>query len=89
MVPCPNKIVLCDTTSALSIEKGRTPVRGLRPKFRPFVIVAKLSIPITFRDCFLLMSHFASVKFCELFSGGNNFERRSFRQIAARVRQAR
>ena len=57
IVPCPSKIMLSNTTSALSIKKGTAPIRGLRPKSRPFVVVAKLSVPITFRDYSLPMSH--------------------------------
>lgn len=44
-VPCPNKIVLSDAASALSIKRGRTPVRGVAAQVLPFVIVAKLSVP--------------------------------------------
>jgi len=43
--PCPSKIMLSNTTSALSIKRGCAPIRGLRSKSRPFVIVAKLSVP--------------------------------------------
>jgi hypothetical protein len=58
--PCPSKIMLSDTTSALSISKGRAPVRGLRSKTCPFIVVAKLAVPVTFCECFLRISHFAS-----------------------------
>jgi len=47
IVPCPSKIMLSDTTSALSISKGRAPVRGLRSKTCPLIVVAKLAVPIT------------------------------------------
>ena len=54
IVACPNKIMLSDATSALSIKKGSAPVRGLWPKCRPFVIITKLAVPITFGHCILL-----------------------------------
>lgn len=57
IVPCPSKIMLSNTTSALSIKKACAPIRALRSKSRPFVVVAKLSVPITFRDYSLPMSH--------------------------------
>ena len=60
IVPCPNKILLSNATSTLSINKSGTPVRGLRSKSRPFVKAGKLTIPIFFRDRFLPMSHLVS-----------------------------
>jgi hypothetical protein len=56
--PGPSKILLGNTTSALSIKKGGAPVRGLRSKSRPFVVAAELAIPIFFRDRFTPMFHF-------------------------------
>src|SRR5215469_7652718 len=49
-VTCPRKILLSNTTSALSIKEGGTPVRWLRSKSRPFVVSPKLAIPTLFRD---------------------------------------
>jgi hypothetical protein len=74
--------MLSNTTSALSIKKGCAPIRGLRSKSRPFVVVAKLSVPITFRDYSLPMSHPGPSRgFClpfRLVCSGNDIERRSF-----------
>jgi len=60
VVPCPSKILLRNATSTLSISESGAPVRGLRPKSRPFVIAAKLAVPIFCYDRFLPMFHLAS-----------------------------
>ena len=70
IIPCPSKIMLSDTTSALSISKGRAPVRGLRSKSRPFVIAAELSIAIFCYNRFPPVYHFGlHVKFPSAFLG--------------------
>jgi hypothetical protein len=73
--------MLSNTTSALSIKKGCAPIRGLRSKSRPFIVVAKLSVPINFRDYSLPMSHPSLLRFLSAFPlvcSGNDIERRSF-----------
>src|SRR5215472_14627857 len=49
-VTCPRKILLSNTTSALSIKEGGTPVRRLRSKSRPVVVSPELAIPTLFGD---------------------------------------
>src|SRR5947199_10105919 len=61
--PVPEQNHAGNTTSALSIKKGCAPIRGLRSKSRPFVVVAKLSVPITFRDYFQPMFHPSLLRF--------------------------
>jgi hypothetical protein len=46
ILACAGEILLSNATPTLSIEKSRTPVRGLRPKSRPFIICLELAIPI-------------------------------------------
>ena len=52
-----SKILLSNTMPILRIEKGCTPVWGLRPKSCPFVIRVEFAIAISFRARFLPIFH--------------------------------
>jgi SAM-dependent methyltransferase len=57
ILACASEILLRNATSTLSIEKSRTPVRGLRSKSRPLVIRFEFAIPFIFRERFLSIFH--------------------------------
>jgi hypothetical protein len=60
LVPCPNKILLSNARPALTIQKGGTPVWGLRSKSYPLLVRPELAIPIVFSDLFLSIFHSVS-----------------------------
>src|SRR5271156_1302018 len=64
LVPCPNKILLSNARSALTIQIGGTPVWGLRSKSCPLLVRPELAIPIVFNDFFLSIFHSVSSWAC-------------------------
>jgi len=60
IVPRPSKVMLRNATSSLSINKGSSPVRGLRSKSRPLIITSKLSMSIICYDRRPPISHLVS-----------------------------